>query len=429
MDGIILKLENLVTKLEKSKNSNLAKEIHGQLSDVKSGKIDGLSSIVKNLESQLGGENEGGDSSESLSVYESITGGPLASFISTSNSIGGDLAQHAAMITAAFQAQRQFLQTASESKQPSSADIQKLLKPTADLINQIQQFRETNRRSDVFNHLSAISESIPALGWVSVAPTPAPYVKEMKDAGMFYTNRVLKDWKEKDGRHVEWVKNWVETLNQLQDFVKQYHTTGLVWNPKGSEASLDVTTPKVEIIKATPTTTSKPAPVKTPKVYGQTTDKSPSMRQDGKKWMVEYFKGDQTLTIDNVEMNQTVYIWKCENSVVKINGKCNNVIVDSCKKIGVVFDSTVSGCNVINSSGVRIQVLGAVPMIQVDKTDGCQMFLSKDSINAEIVTAKSSEMNVLVPKDDDDFVEMPIPEQFKSVINGLAIITNPTESV
>ena len=211
---------------EKCKMMLILQEIRGQLSDVKSGKIDGLSSIVKNLESQLGGENDGGDSLESLSVYESITGGPLASFISTSNSIGGDLAQHAAMITAAFQAQRQFLQTASESKQPSSADIQKLLKPTADLINQIQQFRETNRRSDVFNHLSAISESIPALGWVSVAPTPAPYVKEMKDAGMFYTNRVLKDWKEKDGRHVEWVKNWVETLNQLQDFVKQYHTTG-----------------------------------------------------------------------------------------------------------------------------------------------------------------------------------------------------------
>ena len=128
---------------------------------------------------------------------------------------------------------------------------------------------------------------------------------------------------------------------------------------------MDVTTPKVEIIKATPTTTSKPAPVKTPKVYGQTTDKSPSMRQDGKKWMVEYFKGDQTLTIDNVEMNQTVYIWKCENSVVKINGKCNNVIVDSCKKTGVVFDSTVSGCNVINSSGQGFnRVLLNFPWIQ-----------------------------------------------------------------
>ena len=28
-------------------------------------------------------------------------------------------------------------------------------------------------------------------------PTPCPYVKEMKDAGMFYANRVLKDYKEK----------------------------------------------------------------------------------------------------------------------------------------------------------------------------------------------------------------------------------------
>ena len=32
------------------------------------------------------------------------------------------------------------------------------------------------------------------------------------------------------------------------------------------------------------------------------------------------------------------------------------------------------------------------------------MYLSKDSLDAEIVTAKSSEMNLLVPKDDGDFV-------------------------
>ena len=33
------------------------------------------------------------------------------------------------------------------------------------------------------------SESVSALGWVVVAPTPAPYIKEMNDAGQFYTNR------------------------------------------------------------------------------------------------------------------------------------------------------------------------------------------------------------------------------------------------
>lgn len=108
-----------------------------------------------------------------------------------------------------------------------------LLKPTSDQITAIQNFREKNRTSQFFNHLSAISESIPALGWVCVSPTPGPHVKEMNDAGQFYTNRVLKDWKEKNAAHGEWAKAWVQTLSELQKFIKQYHTTGLVWSGKG----------------------------------------------------------------------------------------------------------------------------------------------------------------------------------------------------
>merc|ERR1712042_20113 len=137
-------------------------------------------------------------------------------------------------------AQREFLAISSKSKQPAGPALQQLLKPTSDKISEIQAFREKSRRSDFFNHLSAISESIPALGWVAVSPAPAPYVKEMKDAGQFYTNRVLKDWKEKDSTHTNWVKAWVETLTELQAFVKQFHTTGLVWNPKGGDADPSV---------------------------------------------------------------------------------------------------------------------------------------------------------------------------------------------
>ena len=74
------------------------------------------------------------------------------------------------------------------------------------------------------------------------------------------------------------------------------------------------------------------------------------------------------------------------------------------------------------------QVLGKVPTVSVDKTDGCQMFLNAESVNAEIVTAKSSEMNVMIPK-GEDFVEMAIPEQFKTVIQGGKLVTSATESV
>ena len=47
------------------------------------------------------------------------------------------------------------------------------------------------------------------------------------------------------------------------------------------------------------------------------------------------------------------------------------------------------------------QVLGAVPTISVEKTDGCQMYLSKDSLATSIISAKSTEMNVLIPNGED----------------------------
>merc|ERR1712071_722044 len=102
---------------------------------------------------------------------------------------------------------------------------------------------------------------------------------------------------------------------------------------------------------------------------------------------------------------------------LKATGKCNNIIIDSCKKVAIVFDTVVSSCEFINCQSVQMQVLGKVPTISVEKTDGCQMFVNKESVNVEIVTAKSSEMNVMIPV-GDDFVEQPVPEQFKTTIEG-----------
>lgn len=34
---------------------------------------------------------------------------------------------------------------------------------------------------------------------------------------------------DRDKKHVEWVKAWLETLAELYKYVKETHTTGLVW--------------------------------------------------------------------------------------------------------------------------------------------------------------------------------------------------------
>merc|ERR1712223_487802 len=108
---------------------------------------------------------------------------------------------------------------------------------------------------------------------------------------------------------------------------------------------------------------------------------------DGKKWVVEYMKDNPSVNISDAQPNQTVYIFKCTGTTIKINGKVNAITLDF-----------------INCQSVQMQVLGKVNTISVEKTDGCQMFINQESIGVEIVSAKSSEMNVVIP-DGDDVVE------------------------
>jgi adenylyl cyclase-associated protein len=68
-------------------------------------------------------------------------------------------------------------------------------------------------------------------------PKPAPYVGEMKDSAQFYLNRVIKDFKDTDKTHVEWSRAFVKLLDTLQQYVKDKHTVGLMWNPKVSAST------------------------------------------------------------------------------------------------------------------------------------------------------------------------------------------------
>lgn len=141
----------------------------------------------------------------------------------------------------------------------------------------------------------------------------------------------------------------------------------------------------------------------------------PLCELDGKKWKVENQVGAENLLISNTELKQVVYAYKCEKSTLTVKGKINSITIDNCKKVGLVFDDVVGIVEVINCRDVKVQVLGKVPTISINKTDGCHVYLSDHSLECEIISAKSSEMNVLVPKGDGDFTEMAVPEQFKTV--------------
>ncbi|KAK1402648.1 hypothetical protein POM88_002253 [Heracleum sosnowskyi] len=59
--------------------------------------------------------------------------------------------------------------------------------------------------------------------------------------------------------------------------------------------------------------------------------------QMGQKWVVENQNGIKDLAIADCDAKQTVYIFNCKNSFLQIKGKVNNITIDKCNKMGIVF--------------------------------------------------------------------------------------------
>uniref|UniRef100_A0A8D0GEC6 Adenylyl cyclase-associated protein n=1 Tax=Sphenodon punctatus TaxID=8508 RepID=A0A8D0GEC6_SPHPU len=445
-----------------------------------------LQSLVERLEKAVGrletvsqgpsmhgacGDGSSKGVAQYVKAFDSLMTGPVAEYMKISKEIGGDVQKH--------------------------NNFSSLLKPLSDQIQVVQTYREKNRGSKLFNHLSAVCESIPALGWVAMAPKPGPYVKEMTDAAMFYTNRVLKEYKDADKKHVDWVKAYLSIWSELQAYIKEYHTTGLTWSKMGPIATSMGSVPTATPAGAAPPPPPGPPPPpaaeptkassddsasrsalfaqinrgegitsglkhvsddmkthKNPTLKGQgssmrtgpkpytapkpgcaanaSTKPAPKnepavLELEGKKWRVENQNNASNLMISDTELKQVAYIYKCVNSTLQVKGKINSITVDNCKKLGLVFDEVVGIVEIINSRDVKVQVMGKVPTISINKTDGCHVYLSKNSLNCEIVSAKSSEMNVLIPTESGDYNEFPVPEQFKTMWNGQKLVTIVTE--
>lgn len=159
--------------------------------------------------------------------------------------------------------------------------------------------------------------------------------------------------------------------------------------------------------------------------------KPPVFELVDKKWKVEYQQGNSNLVIDQTDLKHTIYIYQCKECTIIVKGKVNSILIDSCSRVGLLFDDVLSTVEFINSKNVQMQVLGRVPTVAIEKTDGCQVYLSKNSIDTEIISSKSSAMNILIPGDvEGDFSEEPVPEQYKTVINAKTrkLLTTPTET-
>lgn len=405
-------------------------------------------------------------------------------FVELSNKVGNDeLKAQVAAFESALKAHREFLNVASKCDKPDDATLGKLLENTSKAVGEVISIRDSNRGNSHWNHLSALSESVPALGWVTVSPTPGPFVNEYKGNGEFYSNKILREYKGKDEDQVAWVNTLKAFFTSLIAFVKKTHTTGLVWKKGGESASSYVgaapappsagpagAPPPPAPIAAAPaskgpdmnalfssinkgtgissglkkvtsdmktknrdpkerTSVVKAAPKKAPARKKPVKRGTPKFALEGNKWVCEFQDDQKSLAIEETQPKHTVYLYKNDNCVLNVQGqKVNSICIDSCNKCGIVFNNCIAVVELINCNGVEIQCQGKVPAFAIDKCSSIQVILSKECLDTEVVTSKSDQVNILIP-DGDDLSELAVPEQYKTTIVDNKLVTACVEHV
>jgi adenylyl cyclase-associated protein len=167
-----------------------------------------------------------------------------------------------------------------------------------------------------------------------------------------------------------------------------------------------------------------PPPSKKPASLSVKKKSPPKKELHASKWIVENFENEHELVIEG-DMNQSVFIDRCNNCTIQIKGKVNAVTISECRKVGVLVENLVSGVEIIKSSGFGLQATGVLPTLTIDQSHEGQIYLNKGSLDTEILTAQTSSLNVNIPKSvEGDYNEVPLPEQIVHKLNPNGTVTS-----
>ncbi|KAJ8064178.1 hypothetical protein OCU04_006530 [Sclerotinia nivalis] len=174
---------------------------------------------------------------ESVSEFDTFIQGSVKKYVNLSDEIGGVVAEQASGVLKAFVGQRRYILITTKAKKPGMQDepFKNLIKPLQDSFTAVDDVRKSNRGSPYFNNLSAVSESIGVLAWVTMDNKPYKHVDESLGSAQYYGNRVLKEFKETDAKQVEWIQAFYQIFKDLSEYAKNNFPNGIPWNPKGAD--------------------------------------------------------------------------------------------------------------------------------------------------------------------------------------------------
>eukprot|EP00834_Sanchytrium_tribonematis_P000645 NODE_12_length_54577_cov_0.384100.p10 type:complete len:418 gc:universal NODE_12_length_54577_cov_0.384100:14992-16245(+) len=405
LESLVTRLEKVTERLEKTANNS------------------GSSAPQNAPQTSVGG------SSQMVDQFEKISNQMTGESLKFANALADE---HLTRTIQIFQSASQYtinlLNATLKFSKPSAQAFPQLLTPITQFASDLQSIKSNYpKKQPLFNVVCAFIEGYNVFGWVSISPTPVPFINEMKDAMSFYSNRAFKEFKDKDETVINLLQGFNTFITELAQFVKQWHTTGLVWKgskemgakdmeelkshaPSASQSSSQPKSTNVQPAATAPTPTVAPSttglfselnkggaitsglkkveksqmthknpelrasgvvkskeetgqPTSAPQVSAKAAVKPPVFELQGSKWVVEHQMNNKNIIIENSNLKQVVYIFNCHNSIIQVKNKVNSVTLDNCNKTSVVVDSVVSTLDTVNCKSIQLQVMKSAPTV------------------------------------------------------------------
>ncbi|KAI4730158.1 hypothetical protein E4T49_02071 [Aureobasidium sp. EXF-10728] len=168
---------------------------------------------------------------------DSLINDHVAKFVTSASGLDKNIESQAHAVERAFAAQRQYLVVANKAKKPdmTSPAFSELIKDLQQEMGTVTEIKDSNRASPFKDHLNMVAEGMGGLQWVVFEGKPADYVAEILGGVQLFGNRVLKEYKEKDPKHVAYVQSYYAIWKNLQSYIRSHYAAGVTWNPQGMD--------------------------------------------------------------------------------------------------------------------------------------------------------------------------------------------------
>jgi adenylyl cyclase-associated protein len=177
-----------------------------------------------------------------------------------------------ALVARGWAAQREFLLLAANCKKPNAETIRTHLAPVHAVMKEI---RDAIQRGEWENHLKTVNEGAQALNWLAVEPAPRDFIESCIGGADYWGNNVRKEFRRTNPDQMAFVDGFKTLLTELMPYVKEYHTTGVSWNPRGVDVSAYQGAPVPAA--ATPAAVATPAPAVAPAAASESKTSGPDL--------------------------------------------------------------------------------------------------------------------------------------------------------